>query len=161
MIYKSGILLCEIFIKTFPPEVQKVLLLDASSHDLTTARRVVLFEILWHERYLKRDQLIVRVDGVPGRNAFGISAVDDTFYRDMRAVKRAFLAAGYTLAYRRNKLHPGNHSVGVPIVSRLVTEELAGAAAQLDLVQMNILKKMLQAQRASLGTSISSQLEKP
>jgi hypothetical protein len=91
---------------TFPPEVQKVLLLDAYTRDLTTARRVVLFEILWHERYLKRDQLIVRVDGVLGRNAFGKSAVDDTFYRDIRAVKRTFLAAGYTLAYRPETPQP-------------------------------------------------------
>jgi hypothetical protein len=140
---------------TFPPEAQKVLLLESCSRDLTTARRVVLFEILWHERYLKRDQLIVRVGGVLGRNAFGKSAVHDTFYRDIRAVKLAFLAAGYYLAYRRNKPHPGYHLVGEPIVSRLVTEELAGAAAELDLVQMNILKKMLPAQRASLGASIS------
>ncbi len=140
---------------SFPPEAQKALLLDAYSRDLTTARRVALFEILWHERYLTRDQLIVRVDGVLGRNAFGKSAVDDTFYRDIRAIKLAFLAAGYYLAYRRNKPHPGYHLVGEPIVSLLVTEELAGAAAELDLVQMNILKKMLPAQRVSLGASIS------
>ena len=142
-------------ILTFPVEAQRALLLDAYARDLTTARRVVLFEILWHERYLKRDQLMVRVDGILGRNAFGRSAVNDTFYRDIRAVKRAFLTAGYTLAYRRNKPYPGYHLVGEPVVSRQVTEELAGAAAELDLVQMNILKKMLPAERASLGTSIS------
>ena len=140
---------------SFPPEAQKALLHDACSRDLTTARRVVLLEILFHERYLTRDQLIVRADSVLGRNSFGKFAWEDTFYRDMRAVKQAFRAAGYNLAYRRNKPRPGYHLVGEPPVSRQVSEELSGAAAELDLVQMTIFRKMLPAERAALGASIS------
>lgn len=138
-----------------PPEAQRALLKDATVRDLTTARRVVLFEILFHERYLTRDQLITRVDGVLGRNAFGKSAWEDTFYRDIRAVKLAFRAAGYTLVYRRHKPHPGYHLVGEPPVSRQISEELAGAAAELYLPQMSIFKKMQPAERATLGISIS------
>lgn len=140
---------------SFPPQAQKAILLDASTRDLTTARRVVLLEILFHERYLTRDQLIVRVDGVLGRNSFGLSAWEDTFYRDIRAVKRSFRAAGYNLTYRRNKPRPGYYLVGEPPVSRQISEELAGAAAELDLAQMSIIRRLTLAERASLGASIS------
>ena len=140
---------------SFPPESQQALLQDASSRDLTTARRTILLEILWHERYLTRNQLIPRVERVLGKKAYGKSAVEDTFYRDIRAVKLAFRAAGYNLAYRRNKPNPGYYLVGEPPVSRQISEELAGAAAEMDLAQMEILKKMLPAERAALGASIS------
>lgn len=143
-----------------PPEAQQALLQDVSSRDLTTARRVVLLEILFHERYLTRDQLIVRVDGLLGRNAFGKSAWQDTFYRDLRAVKLAFRAAGYKLVYNRKKPHPGYHLVGEPPVSQQVSEELAGAAAELDLLQIGIFSKMQPAERAALGTSISDEARK-
>jgi hypothetical protein len=101
---------------------------------LTTARRIVLIEIRFHERYLTRDQLIARVDGVLGRNAFGKSALKGTFYRDMRAVKLAFRAAGYHLVYHREKPRSGFHLDGEPPVSRQISEALAGTAAELDLV---------------------------
>jgi hypothetical protein len=140
---------------SFSPQAQKALLSDASTRDLTTARRVILLEILWHERYLNREQLIARVDGVIGRNAFGKSAWEDTFYRDIRAVKLAFRAAGYSLTYRRNQPHPGYYLVGEPPVSEEVSSELAGASAELDLIQMDIFRKMSPGERASLGASIS------
>lgn len=140
---------------SFPSQAQKALLYDASTRDLTTARRVVLLEILWHERYLSRRQLIARVGGVLGRNAFGKSAWEDIFYRDIRAVKLAFRAAGYELAYRRNKPHPGYYLVGEPPVSHEVSAELAGAAAEVDAAQMGIFREMSPAERAYLGASIS------
>lgn len=140
---------------SFSSQAQKALLSDASTRDLTTARRVILLEILWHERYLNRKQLIARVDGVLGRNAFGKSAWEDTFYRDIRAVKLAFRAAGYRLTYRRNQPNLGYYLVGEPPVSEDVSSELAGAAAELDLVQLAIFRKMSPGERASLGASIS------
>lgn len=140
---------------SFPPAAQQALLQDASSRDLTTARRIVLLEILFHERYLTRDQLIARVDGVLSRNAFGKSAWEDTFYRDMRAVKLAFHAAGYKLLYRRKKPRLGYHLDGEPPVSLQISEELAGAAAELDLVQIEIFRKMQPSERAALGASLS------
>jgi hypothetical protein len=51
---------------SFPLKAQKALLQDACSRDLTTVRRVILLEILFHERYLSRDQLFTRVDLVVG-----------------------------------------------------------------------------------------------
>jgi hypothetical protein len=138
-----------------PIQVQQALLQEAADRDLPTARWVALAEILFHERYLTRDQLIYRVSSMLGRNAFGVLAWEDTFYRDLRAVKQAFRAAGYRLAYRRNKPRPGYYLVGEPPVSEQVSQELAGAARELDLAQMEIFRKMSPAQRATLGASIS------
>jgi hypothetical protein len=113
---------------SFSQQAQAALLADAASRDLTTARRITLLEILWHERYLNRAQLIARVEGVLGKNAFGKYAWEDTFYRDIRAVKLAFLAAGYRLKYRRDRPHTGYYLVGEPPVSAQVSSELSGAA---------------------------------
>src|SRR3990172_10446315 len=90
-----------------PTLVKDVILQDAIQRDITTARRVALLEILWNERYLTRAQLIARVELRLGKNCFGVSAWEDTFYRDMRFVKKAFEAAGYRLLYSRNKQQPG------------------------------------------------------
>jgi hypothetical protein len=133
----------------------KSLLQDASARDLTTARRVVLLEILFHERYLSREQLMIRVDAALGRNSFGKSSWEDTFYRDIRAVKRAFRAAGYILAYRRNKPRRGYYLVGEPSVSQQISDELAGAAAEIDLTQISIFRELSPAKRNALGASIS------
>ncbi len=71
-----------------------VMLHDAMlQRDVTTARRVTLFQILWNERYLTRDQLMIRMEYRLGRNCFGSSA-EDTFYLDMRVVKQAFKRLG-------------------------------------------------------------------
>jgi hypothetical protein len=86
-----------------PILMRDTLLRDAIHRDITTARRSALLEILWNERYLTRSQLIARVELRLGKNCFGISAREDTFYRDMRFVKQAFEAAGYRLRYSRNK----------------------------------------------------------
>ena len=77
--------------------MKDTILQDAMERDITTARRVTLLEILWNERYLTRAQLIARVELRLGKNCFGASAWEDTFYRDMRLVKQAFETAGYRL----------------------------------------------------------------
>ena len=87
--------------------MKDVILQDATQRDITTARRVGLLETLWNERYLTRSQLIARVELRLGKKCFGISAWEDTFYRDMRFVKQAFEAAGYRLLYSRNKKQAG------------------------------------------------------
>jgi hypothetical protein len=76
---------------------------DAMQRDTTTARRVALLEILLNECYLMRSQLITGVELPLGKNCFGTSAWEDTFFRHMRFVKQAFEAAGYRLLYSRNK----------------------------------------------------------
>src|SRR6266540_7189560 len=89
-----------------------VILNDAIQRDITTARRFILLQILWNERYLTRAQLITRVEYRLGKNCFGTSAWEDTFYRDMRVVKQAFQAVGNVLAYSRNKEHAGYYLQG-------------------------------------------------
>ena len=74
---------------TAPMQAREILLQDAIERDPVTARRSLLLEILWHERYLTREQLIVRVEFQLGRNCFGFSAWEDNFYRDLRIIKRA------------------------------------------------------------------------
>ena len=69
-------------IKSILPSLMKeVILHDAIQRDITTARRASLLEILWNERYLTRSQLITRVELRLGKNCFGVSAWEDTFYR--------------------------------------------------------------------------------
>lgn len=140
---------------SFPSQAQHALLIEAARRDLTTARRVILLEILFHERFLTRNQLITRVNRMLGRSAFGKLALDDTFYRDIRAVKQAFRAAGYELEYRRNQPRPGYYLAGEPAASQMITEELAGAAAELDVAQASIIRSMTPAERAILGASLS------
>src|SRR6266540_5611644 len=102
---------------SLPVIMKDAILHDAIQRDITTARRVALLEILWNERYLTRAQLIARVELQLGKNCFGVSAWEDTFYRDMRFVKQAFEAAGYQLLYSRHKEQPGYFLEGQPALS--------------------------------------------
>src|SRR5512146_142586 len=113
---------------SLPVVMKDALLHDAMRRDLTTARRVALLEILWNERYLTRSQLVARVELRLGKNCFGISAWEDTFYRDMRLVKQAFEAAGYRLLYSRNKQQPGYYLDGQPALRSEIQQVLKGSA---------------------------------
>src|SRR6266545_5572083 len=106
LIYKSVIIVCGMTNLTLPTVMKDNILHDAIHRDITTARRTALLEILWNERYLTRAQLIARVELRLGKNCFGVSAWEDTFYRDMRFVKQAFEAVGYQLLYSRKKEQP-------------------------------------------------------
>ena len=99
-----------------PTQSQTCLLEDAIQRDRTTARRVSLLKILSQERSLTRTQLIARLEGKLGAGCFGDSAWKDTFYRDMRVVKRAFRAAGQQLVYRRNHERPGYELLDQPSI---------------------------------------------
>src|SRR5690242_7955857 len=90
-----------------PTVMKDAILQDAIRRDITTARRTALLETMYNERYLTRMQLISRVELRLGKNCFGISAWEDTFYRDMRFIKQAFEVAGYQVMYSRNKQQPG------------------------------------------------------
>ncbi len=68
-------------------EATNILLEEAIHRDRTTARRVALVEILLQERFLTREQLIVRVEGKLGKDCFGDAAWEDTFFRDKQVVK--------------------------------------------------------------------------
>ena len=55
-----------------PTVIKDTIIQDAMQRDITTARRIALFEILWNERYLTRSQLIARVELRLRKNCFGI-----------------------------------------------------------------------------------------
>jgi hypothetical protein len=138
-----------------PIAMKDAMLADAVRRDITTARRAALVEILWDERYLTRSQLIARVELRLGKKCFGVSAWEDTFYRDMRFVKLAFAAAGYRLLYSRNKQQPGYYLDGQPVLSSEIKQVLMGSAAEVDQRQIDVYRKLSFADRFYQGCSIS------
>ena len=142
--------------KSILPVVMKdVILHDAIRRDITTARRVAILEILWNERNLTRAQLIVRVELRLGKNCFGVSAWEDTFYRDMRLVKQAFEASGYQLLYSRKKEQLGYYLAGQPALRSEIQQVLQGSTAEVDQRQLDIYRKLSFAERFHQGCSIS------
>jgi hypothetical protein len=123
--------------------------------DITTARRVALLQILRSERYLTRLQLVAKVELRLGKNCFGVSAWEDTFYRDVRFVKQAFEGAGYQVLYSRKKEQPGYYLDGQPALSSEFKQVLKGSAAEVDQRQIDIYRKLSFAERFHQGCSIS------
>lgn len=145
---------------SLPTVMKDTILHDAIQRDITTARRVALLEILWNERYLTRAQLIARVELRLGKNCFGVSAWEDTFFRDTRIVKQAFEAAGYRLLYSRNNQQPGYYLDGQPALSFEIKQVLKGSAAEVDQRQIDIYRKLSFAERFYQGCSISDTARK-
>jgi len=145
---------------TLSTGVKDALLQDAIQRDITTARRAALLEILWNERCLTRAQLIARVELQLGKDCFGSSAWDDTFYRDMRLVKQAFETAGYRLLYSRNKKQPGYYLDGQPTLLSEIKQMLETSAMEVDQRQIDIYQKLPPADRFSQGCSISDTARK-
>jgi hypothetical protein len=138
----------------------EVILHDAIQRDITTARRAALLQILWNERYLTRTQLIARVEYRLGRNCFGISAWEDTFYRDMRVVKQAFQADGHLLEYNRSKERLGYCLHGQPALSPEFKRLVSASAAEADQRQIDIYQQLPAAARFRQGCSISDTARK-
>lgn len=145
---------------TLPTAMKDTIFCDAMRRDITTARRVALLEILWNERYLTRTQLIARVELRLGKNCFGSSAWEDTFYRDMRIVKQAFETAGYRLLYSRNKQQPGYYLDGQPALSSEIKQMLKTSVTDVDQRQLDIYRKLSFAERFYQGCSISDTARK-
>ena len=133
-----------------------VLLEDAITRDRTTARRSALVKILLQERYLTREQLIVRVEGKLGKGCFGNSAWEDVFFRDMQVVKRALRAAGYQPAYSRSLQQPGYYLRNQPSIGSDLAATLDGCVAEVDPFQISIFKQLSIRQRFLQGCSISN-----
>jgi hypothetical protein len=142
-------------LQVLPTQAKDILLHDAIQRDLATARRAALLEILWHERYLTREQLIARVEIRLGKNCFGASAWEDNTYRDMRVVKQAFQAAGQRLLYSRSRERPGYYLLGQPPLSPELRQVLAGSVAEVDARQIEIYQRLSPAERFRQGCSIS------
>jgi len=138
-----------------PTQIQTSLLDDAIQRDRTTARRASLLKILSQERNLTRAQLIARLEGELGSGCFGDSAWKDTFYRDMRAVKRAFRAAGQLMVYRRNHQRPGYELLDRSPIGSELEKILTGSVAEVDRAQLTTLHRLSIADRFRLGCSIS------
>ena len=141
---------------TLPPKAKEALLHDAITRDRTTARRVTLLKILFQERYLTREQLIVRVEGKLGRGCFGDSAWQDIFYRDMKVVKQAFKVAGYQLNYSRSSQRPGYYLRDHPAVGSDLSQTLDGCVGEVDSSQISVFKQLTYEQRFRQGCSISN-----
>jgi hypothetical protein len=137
-----------------------VILNDAMQRDISTARRVALLQILWHERYLTRAQLIARVEYRVGRNCFGLRAWEDIFYRDMRVVKKAFQAADYLLEYSRGSEHPGYYLHGQPALLPEFRQLVKASAAEADQRQIDIYQRLSSAARFRQGCAISDTARK-
>jgi hypothetical protein len=155
LIYKSGIIGYSMINLSLPLILKDTVLQDAMQRDITTARRVTLLDILWRERYLTRTQLIARVELRLGKNCFGVSAWEDTFYRDMRFVKQALETAGYRLLYSRSKEQPGYYLDGQPALSSQFKQVLKGSAVEVDQRQTDIYRTLSFAERFQQGCSIS------
>ena len=133
-----------------------VLLQDAIERDLTTARRAALLHILWNERFLTRSQLIARVEYQLGRDCFGASAWEDTFFRDMRVVKKAFQKVGLVLEYSRKKEKRGYVVQEQDALSLEFKQLIKAGAAEVDQRQIDIYRKLSAAVRFKQGCAISN-----
>ena len=145
---------------SLPTVMKDAILQDAVQRDITTARRVALLKILWNERYLTRAQLIGRVELRLGKNCFGASAWEDTFYRDMHFVKQAFEAARYQLSYSRKKEQPGYYLEGQPALRSEIQQVLKGSATEVDQRQIDVYRKLSFAERFHQGCSVSDTARK-
>jgi hypothetical protein len=145
---------------TLPTIMKEAILQDVMERDITTARRVALLETLWDERFLTRAQLIARIELRLGKNCFGVSAWEDTFFRDMRLVKRAFETARYRLLYSRDKKQPGYYLEGQPTLSSELQQILKNSALEVDQHQIDIYCKLSFAERCYQGCSISDTARK-
>lgn len=143
-----------------PASANQVILQDAIQRDSTTARRAALLNILSHERYLTRAQLITRVEQRSGKGIFGQCAWKDNFYRDMRLVKWAFRAAGQQLAYSRNPRQAGYYLVDQPAASSELVKILRHSLAEADPRQIAIYQKLAPASRFRQGCAVSNTARK-
>ena len=137
-------------------EAANILLEDAVHRDRTTARRAALVEILLQERFLTREQLIVRVEGKLRKGCFGDAAWEDTFYRDMQVVKQALRASGYQPAYSRSSKQRGYYLRNQARVGLELAAILDACVAEADLSQIEVFKNLTFAQRFRQGCSVSN-----
>lgn len=156
LIDKSGLLFYNLNMDTEFILVQQALLEDAAQRDLVTARRKLLVEFLSRERYLTRSGLMSRVEMVLGKGSFGNTSWEDVFYRDMKAVKKSFRAAGYDLAYSRNKTRSGYYLRGEGEIGQAVERQIKGAVDKIDPRQVEVTRTLSPAQRVQQGISITN-----
>ena len=137
-----------------PETTQRYLLRDAENRDPVTARRSHLAQLLLRERYLTRENLMLRVESLMGFASFGDKSWKDNFYRDMRVVKVALKQAGFDLKYSRTGDRPGYYIAGEAALHSDVKKEIAGALNEIDQEQIEIYKRISPAQKFYQACSI-------
>jgi hypothetical protein len=140
---------------SLPAKSREIIINDAIQRDKTTARRFALLNLIWNERFLTREQLVVRIELKLGKNCFGKSAWKDNFYRDMRVVKQAFHAAGYQLVYSRRKRLGGYYLLDQPPLSDQFKKILFSISSEVDPRQIEIYHRLSPAARFWQGCAIS------
>lgn len=130
-----------------PAKLTAALLEDAKQRDLVTARRAVLLDILWGERFLTREQLIDRVEMRLGKGTFGAKSWDETFFRDMRFVKQAFSQSGNVLRYSRSIKSPGYYLEDTSRLHEELSQAIHGALGELDRRQLAVIRNLSPAQK--------------
>jgi hypothetical protein len=141
-------------ITQLPETTQRYLLRDAEKRDPVTARRSHLTHILFRERYLTRESLMLRVESLMGFASFGKKSWKDNFYRDMRVVKAAMKRAGLDLKYSRAGDRPGYYIAGEAFLHPDVKKEIAGALDEIDQKQIEFYKHISPAQKFYQACSI-------
>jgi hypothetical protein len=144
-------------IAPIPQEAAYALLQDAAERDRTTARRAALTEILWHERWLGRGALMERTAQRLGSGCFGESAWEDTFNRDINAVREALSRAGADLAYSRTKGLDGYYLRGQGRLHPDIVAEIARQIVKIDLRQLGIYRALGLPQRVRQALKASEQ----
>ncbi len=140
-----------------PFQAAYALLRDAAERDRTTARRTALTEIVWHERFLSRENLMERVEQRLGAGCFGESAWEDTFNRDMQAVKEAFDTCSKRLAFSRTKGLAGYYLRGEGRLHAEVEQTIAHSIVQIDARQLLIYRSLGGVQRVRQALRITDQ----
>ena len=140
---------------SLPAKSREIIINDAIQRDMTTARRFALLDLIWNERFLTREQLVIRIEWKLGKNCFGKSAWKDNFYRDMRVVKQAFHATGYQLAYSRRKRLGGYYLLDQPPLSDQLKKILFSISSEVDPRQIEIYHRLSPAARFQQGCAIS------
>lgn len=149
-----------VMIRDLPRKLIEAILHEAMRRDMTTARRTILLQILWNERYLTRAQLIARVEYSLGKGCFGSSAWEDTFYRDIRMVKHTFQAENQSLEYSRSKQRNGYYLKGQPALSPEFQQMIKSSVGEVDPRQMDIYQSLSPADRFRQGCVISDTARK-
>jgi len=116
--------------------------------------------VLWQERFLTREQLKVRVEGILGQGCFGKSAWQDTFYRDMRFVKHAFQVVGFQMSYCRGSEKTGYYLINQPSIEPNLTKIIDGSVAEVDPAQIAVFRGLSLAQCFCQGCDISNTARK-
>lgn len=121
---------------------------DRGNGAKTRRKRTLTF--LYHERYLTRKGLSLRLEMALGRTPSWF-----VFIQDMWFVRKAFHAIGYKLACSWTGERRGFYLRGEGELSPEVFKAIRGAVAKVDSAQVEITRRLTPAQRVQQGLSLT------